>query len=192
MTTLRKRKKQVAVHIESQEEHPRENLFRDTNALRLKNAYSKKYKKNEVKMTTQTSEESSGTHSRRLGAKTKFDEFVLNPKVWVETVIVQETSQNSNKENHERNMIGAILMLMWTQQWLSPLAKGSQTLTLYFTLSRVFRQKVHAVCVRLHQASRRKCSPQVSHRSEAGKLLRRLKKSSFRSPISNWRVRLTM
>ena len=101
MATLRNKRKLAAVSRETPE------ISRDSRAQNVldpeltQDYISQDSEEIEGRATKKLSEEFSKTESRILGALSKLDELLLNPKVWTCSVAVPGTSRNSNSENRE-------------------------------------------------------------------------------------------
>ena len=104
MATLRNKRKLAAVIRETQEEHPRNGLSRNTFVPRINEEYITQVSEEiEGRVTKKLSKEFSRTESRILGALSKLDEFLLNPQVRTHSGTVPGTFRNTNVENQRTN-----------------------------------------------------------------------------------------
>ena len=80
MAILRNKRKLATVIRETQEEHPGNGQSRNTCVPRINGEYIKQVSEEiEGRVTEKLSQEFSTTESRILGARSKLDEFLLNP-----------------------------------------------------------------------------------------------------------------
>ena len=101
MSTLRKNRKLAAVLRETSE-NTWNNQSQNTLDPEMAQGYIYQVSGEiEGRVTKKLSKEFSRTESRVLGAQSKLDEFLLNPKVRTFSVAVPGTSRNSNSVNRE-------------------------------------------------------------------------------------------
>ena len=94
----------AAVTRETQEEHPRNDQSRKTSVPRTNEEYIRQISEEiEGRVTKKLSQEFSSTESRLLGALSKLDEVLLNPKIRTHSGTVPGTFQNTNVENQGTN-----------------------------------------------------------------------------------------
>ena len=101
MATLRNKRKLAAVSREMLEgsRSSRAQIVLDSELTQ--DCISQVSEEIEGRVTKKLSKEFSKTESRILGALSKLDEFLLNPRVRTCSVAVQGTSGNANSENRE-------------------------------------------------------------------------------------------
>ena len=90
----------AAVTRETQEEHPRNDLSRNTSVPRINEEYiTQVFEEIEGRVTRKLSQEFSRTESRILGALSQLDEFLVNPQIRTHSGTVPGTFWNTNVEN---------------------------------------------------------------------------------------------
>ena len=104
MATLRSKRKLAAVIRETQEEHPRNGQSRNTSVPRINEEYITQVSEEiESRVTEKLSQEFSRAESRILGALSKLDEFLLNPRITTHSETVPGKFRNTNEENQGTN-----------------------------------------------------------------------------------------
>ena len=101
MATLRNRRKLAAVSRETPKSTGNSRAQNTLDPDSTQDYISQVSEEIEGWVTKKLSKEFSGTESRILGALSKLDEVLLNPKVRACSVAVPRTSRNSNSENRE-------------------------------------------------------------------------------------------
>ena len=101
MATLRKKRKLAAVSRETPESSRNGRGQTVLDPELTQDYISQVSEEIEGRVTKELSKEFSKTESRILGALSKLDEFLLNPRVRTCSVAVQGTSGNANSENRE-------------------------------------------------------------------------------------------
>ena len=114
--TPRNKRKVAAIYKEIHEEHPRNSQVQDMNVSRVQEDYITQVSEViEGRVTKMLCQEFSRTESRILGALSKLDEFLLNPKVRVRSRFVPETSRNPSRENQKPTEIVPRMILILKQ-----------------------------------------------------------------------------
>ena len=104
MARLRNKRKLAAVTKETQEELSRNGQLRNASVLRINEECIRQvFEEIESRVTKKLSQEFSRTESRILGALSKLDEFLLNPKVRTHSGTVPRTLRNTNVEHQGTN-----------------------------------------------------------------------------------------
>ena len=104
MATLRNKRKLAAVKRETQDEHPRNGQSRNTSVPRINKEYITQTSEEIAgRVTKKLSQEFSRTESRILSARSKLDEFFLNPQIRTHSGTVPGTFRNTNVENQGTN-----------------------------------------------------------------------------------------
>ena len=101
MATLGNKRKLAAVSRETPESTKNSRGQNTLDAESTQEYISQVSEEIEGRVTKKLSKELSRTESRILGALSKLDEFLLNPKVRTCSVAVPGTSRNNNSENRE-------------------------------------------------------------------------------------------
>ena len=90
MATLRVKSKLAPVNRESQEEHPRNNLLRDTNTHENNDEYITQISEEvQSRVTKKISKELSKGKRQKLGALSKLNEFFLRSQVRIQSGSVE-------------------------------------------------------------------------------------------------------
>ena len=130
MEMLRNERKSALFSIETQEEHPRNGQSRITSipGSNEKNI-TQVSKEVEGSVTKELSQRSSWTDSRILGALSKLDKFLLNPRIRTPSGTVPKTSRNTDFENQQPTVDCSQneLHLQWTPLAVSPALKLTRT-----------------------------------------------------------------
>ena len=104
MATLGNKRKLAAVTGEKQEEHPRNGQSRNTSVPRVNEENITQVSEEiDGRVTKKLSQEFSRTESRILGARSKLDEFLLNPQIRTHCGAVPGTFRNTNVINQGTN-----------------------------------------------------------------------------------------
>ena len=133
MTTLKNKRKLVAVARETQEKHPKNSRSRNTsNPRNIEEHITHIY---EVRVTKKLSHVFSRTASRILEALSKPNEFLFNEQVRRQSGTVAGTSRNTNVENQDANGYRSkmILTLKWDILSIGPIIQLNQIKTRLIT-----------------------------------------------------------
>ena len=104
MATLRNKRKLAAVIRETQEEHPRNSLSRNTSVPRIiEENITQVSEEIEGRITKKLSQEFNRIESRILAALSKLDEFLFNQQIRTHSETVPGLFRNTNVENQGTN-----------------------------------------------------------------------------------------
>ena len=96
MATLRNKRKLAALNTENCEEHPRNNMARNSNVPRSQEDYVTQVSEEiEGRVTKKSSQEFSRTENRILGALARLDDFLMNPLIQGHSGTAPDTSRNA-------------------------------------------------------------------------------------------------
>ena len=100
MATLRNKRSLAALNKENFEEHPRSNLAQNSTVPRPQEDYITQVSEEiEGKFTKNLSQEFSRTEIRKLGALSRFYDFLMNPLIQGHSGAAPETSRNAYGTN---------------------------------------------------------------------------------------------
>ena len=96
MAILTNKRKFAALNKENCEEHPENNMVRNSNVPRSQENYINQVSEEiEGRVTNKLSEEFSTTENRILGALARLDDFLMNPLLQGHSATAPETSRNA-------------------------------------------------------------------------------------------------
>ena len=120
MATLKNKRKLAAVSRETPKSARNSRVQNALDPELTQDCSSQVSEEIEGRVIKKLSKEFSRTESRNLGALSELDEFLLNPQVRNCSVVVPETSRNSNSENREptgdRSLDDYLLLVLVTKQ----------------------------------------------------------------------------